>query len=393
MIRGTVPRQKSHMRLKIGISSPSNPQEELEVLARFDLHSSDTFITKSLLEQIKHDLPQGARSHPVSSSGYHQFHVSVPTVDLSLRHGQTRFVETALVVESPRLRTDSRVVYPIGHPEEGYYNADEDPPSLSLGRRAIENILGAVPEPSRTYSAVREVVGYPVSTAGLPSDPAALEVSLYPVGAEMVSALNLERFLESTRYLHNFFALLDESSGIKPSSSQQVEDVIKRDVGLSAENSLFVARVEHGSIVLMLKSGVLSALRRLASIFKRYSEAVESQSLKALAEARQAGVEADIREATRNEAIERARTEELAAADENRQKSYEQYRRGVLATMATFDELLVRVDDGAARTKMRQLKDQALLQLAERLLLPISNRADELPENAPSQTLPPGDVE
>lgn len=362
------------MLLKIGVASPAKDQDELEIVARFDIQTRDTFVTKSLLAQIPYELPQGSRSLPVASYGHHQFRVLAPTVDLCLRHGQTRFVQTAIVVETPLQHGDRHVYYPVGHPLEGHYDAIAEDSGLCLGIDAIEKILGAVPEQPR-YASTRDLV----ASEPPARDPATLRLSLYPVGEETVAARDVELFLESTRHLHNLFVLLDDQSGMKPASDWQAEDAVKRDVGLTPEEILRVVRVDHGSIILTLKSSVLGALRKLALLFRRYTEVVDGQAMKALAEARKAGVEADVREATAREAIERAKTEEQAAAAENRRKSYEQYRQGILASASALDELLARVEDHSTREKMRQLKDQALLQLAERLILPIASAFDELP--------------
>jgi multidrug efflux pump subunit AcrA (membrane-fusion protein) len=151
-------------------------------------------------------------------------------------------------------------------------------------------------------------------------------------------------------------------------SASEVQEVIEDDSGVPDNLALQVSCIESGSIWMSMKSGSQSALKYLGSLFETGASARLAEQL---ANAQTAEANAQISEATRNDVAAQIRAEQEKLRVENIQQTYEVWRSELRSQLSFLDELIEHASDEAVVSKVKDLKNQAILQMADQQMVPI----------------------
>jgi hypothetical protein len=213
-------------------------------------------------------------------------------------------------------------------------------------------------------------------------DPAGLALELFPVHVP----LDLRKFEELLKYQRWLYNILLVATGEVSVPADTISSTIVDDTDIPKSLRLQLAWIDSGSIWITLKSGSISALRKLADIFETGASAKLAHDLDAHGSHPNSGVDRTTRDSTAAE-IERER-ERLQA--DNLGESYQEWRNEVRRRLSFYDELLEHIEDPDVLRELKAKKSQAIIQIANQELLPVVRNLPR-PSNPPDTRflLPP----
>jgi hypothetical protein len=220
-------------------------------------------------------------------------------------------------------------------------------------------------------------------SSAVKEDGSALSIELYPVQMPF-DVRKLERFLRYQRRLYNIVLIAERQIAFE--NELDLENAIEGDVEIPREFVLQLSAIDSGSIWISLKSGALSTLKRLASVFDTSTSAKLAQQL---ADARKAETAAEISSETRMVTVARIAAEQERLRAENIGKSYESWRKDARASLKFIDDLLRQTTDDGTRSELIKKKDEAILALADQQMLPIVRNLPQPPKVLPGLLLLP----
>lgn len=206
-------------------------------------------------------------------------------------------------------------------------------------------------------------------------DPDSLGLRLIPE-SKTVDALQLEKFLNSIRIIHNIGLLANSQlhqhndwQGDNSSNKiNAVNNTINNDYSLYENNTLQISWVETGSIWLSMKSGSKSALSWLSQIFEKTTDA----RLRAtLAEAASAEEEAAIKQLTRSDIANAKSWEQRRTTAQNIRETREEWQSTVLGEIDFREKLFEKIKDQTVRDVAQSHLDKALNDLVSSDFMPI----------------------
>ncbi len=199
------------------------------------------------------------------------------------------------------------------------------------------------------------------------SDPDELRIELFPTEYPFNSK-HLEDFLARQRQLYNTSLIAIKQINPSGLSQAAIDAIVDLDEGIPEHLRLKVASVEQGSIKIALRSGCKTALRYLSSVFEKGASAKLAQEL---AEAKDAEIKASISQEIRDATALEARLEKEKLSSQHIHETYQQHRAEARERISFLDELLEKLDDSTMREQLRAKKNEAILEMAEQMMVPV----------------------
>ena len=304
-----------------------------------DTWHESVLITKELRAKIPHLTHTGYRRLQLSGG----MSMSVPSVEVGLQIGKIQLPKiSALVV-------------------------DQGVHEVLLGRAIFQQIFSEREDRHTGEEASTEPEEPFRYSSKTKDDPSALSVEIYPV--ETPFAMHrFEKTIRSQRVIYNVALVASGEVQVDGLSASEVQEVIEDDSGVPDNLALQVSCIESGSIWMSMKSGSQSALKYLGSLFETGASARLAEQL---ANAQTAEANAQISEATRNDVAAQIRAEQEKLRVENIQQTYEVWSSELRSQLSFLDELIEHASDEAVVSKVKDLKNQAILQMADQQMVPI----------------------
>jgi hypothetical protein len=304
-----------------------------------DTWHNNVLITKKLRSKIPHVSDIGEKELRLSGGML----MSVPSVEIGLQIGSIQIPKIcALVVD------------------HGYHE-------ILLGSGVFDQIFKERDEQDngrKTDSKSDDPFRY---SSKAKEDPSALSIELYPTKTSF-SLHQFENTIKNQRIIYNITLIATKHIQVEGLSVSKIDQIIENDEGIPDDLSLKVSSIESGSIWISMKSGCQTALKYLGSLFTTGASAKLAEQL---ANAKNSEINAEISEETRNEVASQIRTEQEKLKAENIQQTYEIWRKELRAQLVFLDELINQSTNPDVAAKLKDQKNQAILQMAEQQMVPI----------------------
>lgn len=209
--------------------------------------------------------------------------------------------------------------------------------------------------------------------------------------SETVGALELERFLNGIRSIHNVAAIaklklhqhddwphqnMDESP-ISP-KVRAVEDTVDSDRSLGDQRKLSITWIESGSIWLSLFSTVKTGLSWISQMIPK---SIDARLQSSISNASTAEEQAAILRMTREDIVKARIWEQRRKSANNFRRTREEWHKTIMSEIDFRRKLAEEIEDPVVREAATRKLDEALAKLTHTSFLPIIEHMPNIPED------------
>jgi hypothetical protein len=264
------------------------------------------------------------------------------------------------------------------------YVIDDGPAQLLLGSdflRLLFDIGEKIIDPDTAHITVEPTMKRRPDTLG---------IRLFPE-ADTVNALELERFLNGVRSIHNVAAIAGlglhqhddwphQGANLAKDSmkARAVEETIDMDRSLWGDSRLSVTWIESGSVWLTLFSTVTKGLSWLSQMIPK---SVDARLQSAISNASVAEEQAAILQMTRDDIVRARIWEQRRKSASEFRKTREEWHRTITGEIDFKKKLVQEIADPVVREVALKKLNEALLEIMETSFIPVVENIPLIPES------------
>jgi hypothetical protein len=262
------------------------------------------------------------------------------------------------------------------------YVVDDGPAPLLLDSdflRLLFDIGEAVTDPNNAHVTIEPALKRAPDTLGLRLIPE----------TETINALELERFLNGVRSIHNVAAIAklglhqhDDWPDLRlPMPQNQkaraVEETIERDRNLGGDSRLGITWIESGSVWLTLFSTIRTGLSWLSQMIPK---SIDARLQSSISNASTAEEQAAILRMTRDDIVNARIWEQRRKSASEFRKTREEWHKTIMSEIDFKKKLLEEITDPVVREVALKKLYEALAELTHTSFIPVVEHIPIIPE-------------